>query len=105
MDTLIEQGIVPVLATKADRFEGGDNVNNNIIRQIAVDYQLPLMEFDVLADTLPGRGLSSDNVHLTYLEPLDYSSPEMLALGYPVHNLASLMTLDAVRRELIEAGD
>ena len=47
VDTLIEQGIVPLLATKADRFEGGDNVNNNIIRQIAVDYQLPLMEFDI----------------------------------------------------------
>ncbi len=100
VDALIEQGIVPVLATKADRFEGGDNVNNGIIRQIAADYQLPLLEFDLLADTLPGRGLSSDNVHLTYLEPLDYSSPEIFSVGYPVHNLASLMILDAVRREI-----
>jgi hypothetical protein len=104
VDALIEQGIVPILATKADRFEGGDNVNNNIIRQIAGDYQVPLMEFDILADTLPGRGLSSDEVHLTYLEPLDYNLPEMFTLGYPVHNLASLMTLDAVRREVSGAG-
>jgi hypothetical protein len=100
VEALIEQGIVPVLATKADRFEGGDNVNNVIIRKIAADFNVPLLEFDLLADTLPGRGLGPDNVHLTFLEPLDYSSPEIFAVGYPVHNLASLMTLDAVRREI-----
>jgi hypothetical protein len=99
VEALIEQGIVPVLATKADRFEGGDNVNNNIIRKIATDFQVPLMEFDLLADTLPGRGLGPDNVHLTFLEPLDFGSPEIFSVGYPVHNLASLMILDAVRRE------
>jgi hypothetical protein len=100
VETLIEQGIVPVLATKADRFEGDDNVNNTIIRKIATDFKVPLMEFDLLADTLPGRGLGPDNIHLTFLEPLDYSSPEIFTVGYPVHNLASLMTLDAVRREI-----
>ena len=100
VETLIDQGIVPILATKADRFEGEDNANNSIIRKVAADFQLPLMEFDLLADTLPGRGLSPDNVHLTYLEPLDYTSPEIFTLGYPVHNLASLMTIDAVRREI-----
>ncbi len=91
---------MPLLATKADRFEGGDNVNNDIIRKIAADFYVPLLEFDLLADTLPGRGLGPDNVHLTFLEPLDYSSPEIFTVGYPVHNLASLMTLDAVRREI-----
>ena len=100
IEALIGQGVVPVLATKADRFEGSDNVNNEIIRKIAADFQVPLLEFDLLADTLPGRGLSSDNVHLTYLEPLDYTVPEMFTLGYPVHNLASLMILDEVRREI-----
>ncbi len=100
VETLMEQGIVPVLATKADRFEGGDNVNNSIIRKVAADFQVPLMEFDLLADTLPGRGLGPDNVHLTFLEPLDYGSPEIFTFGYPVHNLASLMMLDALRREI-----
>jgi hypothetical protein len=104
VETLVEEGIVPILATKADRFEGGDNVNNNIIRQIAADLQVPLLEFDILADTLPGRGLSSDSVHLTYLEPLDYSSPEIFSVGYPVHNLASLMILDEVRGEISGEG-
>ncbi len=106
VETLIDQGIVPILATKADRFEGGDNVNNEIIRKIAADFQIPLLEFDILADTLPGRGLSTDNVHLTYLEPLDYSSAEIFTVGYPVHNLAALMILDEVRRETgVEGGE
>jgi hypothetical protein len=100
VDSLIEQVVVPILATKADRFEGPENFNNEIIRTIADDLKVPLLEFDLIADTLPGRGLSSDNVHLTYLEPLDYTKPEMFTLGYPVHNLASLMILDEVRREL-----
>jgi hypothetical protein len=105
VETLIEEGIVPILATKADRFEGGDNVNNNIIREIAADFQVPLLEFDILADTLPGRGLSSDNVHLTYLEPLDYGSADIFSVGYPVHNLASLMILDEVSREASGNGE
>jgi hypothetical protein len=53
---------------------------------------------------LPGRGLSPDNVHLTYLEPLDYNSAEIFTVGYPVHNLASLMILDEVRREIRAGG-
>ena len=102
VEKLIGQGVVPILATKADRFEGAENFNNEIIRKIAEDFKIPLLEFDLLAETLPGRGLSTDGVHLTYLEPLDYTNPEMFALGYPVHNLASLMILDEVRRELSE---
>lgn len=105
VQSLIDQGIVPILATKADRFEGGDNINNDIIRQAAADFQVPLLEFDILADTLPGRGLGPDNVHLTFLEPLDYSTPEIFTVGYPVHNLASLIILDEVRRESNSPGE
>ncbi len=100
VQTVIDAGIVPILATKADRFEGGDNINNNIIRDIAVEMQVPLMEFDLLAETIPARGLSGDNVHLTYSEPYDYNNPDTFTFGYPVHNLAVLVTLDAVKNEL-----
>ncbi len=104
VETVIDAGIVPILATKADRFEGGDNINNNIIREIAAEKQVPLMEFDLLAETIPGRGLSGDKVHLTYSEPYDYTDPATFTFGYPVHNLAVLVTLDAVRNELENAN-
>jgi hypothetical protein len=102
VQSLIDNGVVPILATKADRFEGPDNANNLAIRQVAEELQVPLLEFDLLANTLPGRGLGPDNVHLTYLEPLDYTSPGLMAVGYPVHNLAALMILDQVRQEVEE---
>jgi hypothetical protein len=98
VEMLIAGGVVPILSTKADRFEGPDNANNLAIREVAQELQVPLLEFDLLANTLPGRGLGPDNVHLTFLEPLDYSSPGLMAIGYPTHNLASLMILDEVRR-------
>ncbi len=100
IESLIANGVVPILATKADRFEGPDNANNLAIREVAAELQVPLLEFDLLANTLAGRGLGPDNVHLTFLEPLDYTSPGLMSIGYPVHNLAVLMILDEVRREV-----
>lgn len=98
----IENGVIPVLVTKADRFEGPDNTNNNILRQIAADYSVPLWDFDLVAETLPGRGLSEDQVHLTVFVENDYTMPEAFQTGTGVHNLTGLMALDAVRRAIME---
>jgi hypothetical protein len=97
----ISSGVIPVLVTKADRFEGPDNRNNNIMRAIAADYLIPLCDFDLVAGTLPGRGLGSDNVHLTLFPSLDYTRPEALQQGYSSLNLAVLMTLDAIRQVMV----
>lgn len=94
----IESGVIPILGTKADRYEGASNVNNNIIRQIAEDYQLPLWDFDLIAETLPGRGMANDGVHLTTFFSHDYTQAEAFRRGYPVHNLTALIALDRVWR-------
>jgi LysM repeat protein len=96
----IQQGVIPVIGTKADRFEGPGNVNNNILRQIAADFQIPLWDFDAIAVTIPGRGLDIDNVHLTTFYAHDYTSPMAFQRGHGVHNLTALMVLDAVWREV-----
>jgi len=95
---IVEQGIVPVLATKSDRFEGSDNRNNTIIRQMAADLQLPLWDFDRIAGTIPGRGMGADNVHLTLYDQYDYTDETAFERGYGVYNLTALMMLDAVRQ-------
>jgi hypothetical protein len=100
----IEQGIIPVIGTKSDRFEGEDNINNILLRQIAADNKLPLWDFDLVAATLPGRGLYTDDVHLTIYYAHDYTSPVALQRGHSVHNLTALMVLDAIRKEVIQAG-
>jgi hypothetical protein len=92
--TSITAGVIPVLGTKADRFEGEDNTNNEILRQLAADYRLPLWDFDHIAQTLPANGLR-DNVHLSYAPP-DYSQSQAFEAGHSVQNLTALLALDAV---------
>jgi LysM repeat protein len=99
----IDNGVLPILGTKADRFEGS-NINNDIIRQVAADLQLPLWDFDRVARTLPGRGLDADGVHLTVYYAHDYTSPIAFTRGHGLHNLTALLVLDAIWNEVIQAS-
>lgn len=98
IEQLLDQGIIPILGTKPDRHEGDDNRNNEILRQLADEYKIPLWDFDIVADTLPERGLSGDFTHLTMSGSNDYTQEATLQKGYPVSDLTALMMLDAVRR-------
>lgn len=101
----IENGVIPVLATKADRFEGPDNRNNHVIRQLAAEYAVPLWDYDRVAGTLPRRGLSGDDVHMTMADADDYTKPEIFERGYPVSDLTALMTLYEIMLEVTAASD
>jgi hypothetical protein len=101
----IGSGVIPILATKADRFEGSDDRNNQIIRQLAQEYAIPLWDYDRVAGTLPRRGLSGDDVHMTMADADDYTKPETFERGYPVSDLTALMTLFEVMSEVSAAGD
>ncbi len=90
----IENGIIPVLGTKADRNDGASNANNRIIRRLAEEYELPLWDFDRLADTLPRRGLTTDNVHMTVNFSHDFTDPNTFTTGHGMHNLSALILLD-----------
>lgn len=94
----IANGVIPIIGTKADRHEGGDNINNDILRRIAADYRVPLWDFDLVAATLPGRGLGPDNVHMTTFYAHDWTLPNAFSTGHGVHTLTGLMMLDAVWR-------
>ena len=96
----INQGIIPVLATKADRFEGEDNRNNALIRDVAVEFKVPLWDFDLLAETLPGRGMGRDNVHLTIYDHYDYTRERAFETGYGLYNLTALMMLFEIWQEM-----
>jgi LysM repeat protein len=96
----LDNGVIPVLGTKPDRFEGSGNVNNIMIRQIAADFRIPLWELDLAAATIPGRGLGTDNVHLTSLYPYDYGLSWALQRGHAVQNISALMILHTILEEL-----
>ena len=101
VETSIANGVIPVLVTKADRFEGPDNINNNILRELAAEFNVPLLEFDIVAETLPNRGLIPGDVHMAELVgPHDFTLPETMQSGHAVHDLVGLMMLDELRQEL-----
>ncbi|MCB9422118.1 MAG: hypothetical protein H6667_20115 [Ardenticatenaceae bacterium] len=105
VERTLELGVIPILLTKADRYEGDDNRNNNTIRQVAVDYAVPLIDFDVVAATLPNRGIKEgDNVHLSGPLSHDYNLPEVYEKGHTVHNLTVLLMMDRIWKEVMSDG-
>ncbi len=89
-----EQGVIPILGTKADQLEGSDRIND-IVRQLAAEYEVPLWDFGRVASTVPGRGLRQDGFHMTWY-PLSYGDPRAMQAGHSVHNLTALIALYTV---------
>lgn len=98
----IDNGVIPIIGTKADRFEGEDNINNQILRQIAADYNVPLWDFDLLAATLPGRGLDpEDNVHINKATVTsDYTQPAAFQSGQAMQDLSAILMLHSIWEEI-----
>lgn len=96
IDFSIENGVIPILGTKSDRNDGMSNANNQIIRRLSAEYELPLWDFDRLADTLPRRGLTTDGVHMTINFSHDYTDPNTFRTGHGTHNLSALVVLDSL---------
>lgn len=92
----IDNGVIPVLSTKADNLEKDESINKTITR-LAVEYQIPLINYWRAVQELPDKGLQEDEVHITWA-PNRFDDPQAMKAGWPVRNLVSLQTLDAVWR-------
>jgi hypothetical protein len=92
----IEHGTVPILATKADNWEGDHSLNAAIAR-VAADYDVPLWNFWLAVQPLPGHGLTEDGFHLTFARNF-FDDPVRMQSAWPVRNLTALQALDAVRK-------
>lgn len=98
IDTVIEHGALPILATKADNLEG-DHAINRSIANLAYEYEIPLWNFWAAVQPIPSKGLLKDGFHLTH-GVNDFSSSAQLKRGWVQRNLTALQVLDSVRREL-----
>jgi hypothetical protein len=94
LDALIAQGVIPILATKADDMEGDNSINAAIAR-LAYAYGLPLWNFWRAVQPLPAHGLQADQSHLTFAANL-FDNPLSMQAAWPWRNLTALQTLDAV---------
>lgn len=101
IDLTIGNGIVPILATKADNAEGSHQINA-LITKVAYEYEIPLWNFWLSIQPLPQHGMRSLE-HLSYSEyfsTTDFSKPEYLELGFNMRNLSALQVLDMVWRSV-----
>lgn len=90
----IQNGVIPVLSTKADNLEKDHAINQTIAR-LAQEYQIPLINYWRAVQDLPDKGLQEDGVHITW-GPNRFDDPQVMKAGWPVRNLVTLQTLDAI---------
>jgi LysM repeat protein len=109
LDMTIVAGVVPILITKGDDLEHRDNnapsgYINSVIRRMAAEYQVPLLNLTQVLDTLPARGLLYDGFHYNY--PDDgrsaHFTADKLIYGFNQRNLTALQALDVIRRRVIQ---
>ena len=96
IEYLIDQGVIPILATKADNLEGGNQINQ-VLGQLAWEYDIPLWNFWASVQSLPDKGLTKDRFHLT-LGNYFYDDLQSTKTGWSMRNLTALQALDAVWR-------
>jgi hypothetical protein len=92
----LDQGVLPVLVTKADNLEGDESINATIA-SLAQEFDLPLWNFWRAVQPLPDAGLQDDGAHLTYATNF-FDDPEKMKSAWPWRNLTALQVLDAVLR-------
>jgi hypothetical protein len=100
IEGLIDQGVLPILATKADNLEGDHSINQILVR-LAMEYDIPLWNFWAAVQPLPHHGLSEDQFHLTF-DVNEFDDPEVMKSAWPWRNLTALQSLDAVRRAVLQ---
>jgi hypothetical protein len=83
----IEQGTLPILATKADNVEGDHSINRTVA-QLAYEYDLPLWNYWRAVQPLPNHGL----------DPTDMTGFHLNVDGWNMRSFSALQVLDAVRR-------
>jgi hypothetical protein len=97
----LEQGVVPILATKGDNLEGDNSINAEIAN-IAVEYDIPLWNLWAALQPLPNQGHDTDlndGFHLSFSRNF-FDQPKNMLSGWPWRNLTALEALDAVRTGL-----
>lgn len=90
IDILLDNGVIPILSTKADNMEG-DHSRNLAMAQAAYDNHLPLWNFWAAVKHLPNMGLDK-NRNDEYLR----------SEGWDVRNQSALEVLDQIHRQLLE---
>lgn len=93
----IEQGILPILASKPDNLEGDHGINQ-IIYSLSLEYEIPFWNLWRAFQELPNGGLQEDGAHITFA-PNYFDDENVMQAGWPHRNLTALQVLDFLWRQ------
>lgn len=106
VETSLEQGVIPVLSTFSvyPEYEfWWQSINFNIaLTEIAVQYEVPIINLWAAARPLPNYGLDEDDIHLAHsgFDNLRFDAGHETWYGVSLQNLLSIRTLDEIRRTM-----
>jgi len=99
----LDANVLPILSTFPTRPEDAAKslLLNQVVVQIALDYDLPLLNLNRALEPLPYHGVDpNDTIHLSVPPEgegrVDQFTPENLQYGFTVRNLVTLQALQAV---------
>lgn len=111
IETSIDKGVIPVLSTFPNNPDISDQAYNAlrfnaIIVELAIEYDIPLMNFWKMSQSLPNYGIAEDNAHLTVSgATISFEHGAEIRWGFTARNLLTLHTLDELRRNVLDAND
>ncbi len=106
VEACLDHGTIPVLSTFSadpdEEFWWQSIGFNQVLLDLATEYEVPLINLWAAARILPDYGLDRDQVHLKHsgYEMLHFRAGQEAYYGVSLQNLLALATLDELRREL-----
>ena len=104
IETVIESGAVPVLATKADNIEGDHSINL-ATAQLATEYDIPLWNFWAAVQPLANQGMDTERNDGFHISPVSWNVRSLTALqtlGYLWENLSDIQAEMSLGDEIVE---
>jgi len=108
VEASIDEGVIPVLSTFPNNPEISDQAYNAlrfnaIIVELASEYDIPLMNFWKMSQSLPDHGIAADNAHLTVSgATVSFANGGEMRWGFTARNLLTLHTLDELRQNVLQ---
>lgn len=109
IETSIDAGVIPVLSTFPNNPELSEQwykalQYNVIIVELAMEYDIPLMNFWRMSQSLPKFGIAEDNAHLTVGgATIKFGGGAEMTWGFTARNLLTLHLLHELRQDVLLA--
>ncbi|MBN1564912.1 MAG: SGNH/GDSL hydrolase family protein [Anaerolineae bacterium] len=108
VDQTADAGVIPILSTFPRHLALPEQsiLFNQIVIKVALDTNVPLMNFWRALEPLPSHGVAADGTHMTGYASggAGFLTEQNLQHGFTMRNLVTLQSLDAIWRGVMGGG-